>query len=125
MRRLLPGDQERLFSFLRIRQGNGRNRSHPTADYLNRLYKEGKLKFKGELPWKVTYHDPCHTGRHLNKFIIDHEGKQLWEGAYLDVDQSECLYEQPRDLLKAIPGIEFVEMNRIGPTRSVAAAEEE
>ena len=83
-----------------------------TADYLNRLYKEGKLKFEGELHWKVTYHDPCHTGRHLNKFIIDEEGKQLWKGAYVDVDQSECLYEQPRDLLKAIPGVELVEMKR-------------
>jgi heterodisulfide reductase subunit D len=83
-----------------------------TADYLNRLFKEGKLKFEGELPWKVTYHDPCHTGRHLNKFIIDKEGTQLWKGAYVDVDQSECLYEQPRALLKAIPGVEVVEMKR-------------
>jgi Fe-S oxidoreductase len=83
-----------------------------TSDYLNRLYKEGKLKFKGELPWKVTYHDPCHTGRHLNKFIIDKDGGTLWQGAYLDVDENECLYNQPRELLQAIPGIELREMDR-------------
>ncbi len=82
------------------------------ADYLNKLHKEGKLEFKGELAWKVTYHDPCHTGRHLNKFIIDEDGSQQWKGAYLDVDQGECLYEQPRELLQAIPGIEMVEMKR-------------
>lgn len=84
-----------------------------TAKYLYNLYKEGKLKFSDNLPWKVTYHDPCHTGRHLNKFKIDEDGSQLWEGAYLDVDEGECLYDQPRELLKAIPGIEFTEMQRI------------
>ncbi len=83
-----------------------------TADYLYGLYKEGKLEFKGELPWKVTYHDPCHTGRHLNKFTIDEDGSQQWKGSYLSVDESECLYEQPRELLKAIPGVEFAEMKR-------------
>jgi Fe-S oxidoreductase len=83
-----------------------------TTDYLSRLHKEGKLKFKEGLQWKVTYHDPCHTGRHLNKFLIDDEGTRLWKGAYLEEDNGECLYEQPRDLLKAIPGVEFVEMKR-------------
>jgi heterodisulfide reductase subunit D len=84
-----------------------------TADYLSNLYKDGKLTFSGELPWKVTYHDPCHTGRHLNKFIIDEDGSQLWKGAYLDLSEEECLYDQPRELLNAIPGIEFTEMQRI------------
>jgi len=84
-----------------------------TADFLNRLYKEGKLTFQGALPEKVTYHDPCHTGRHLNKFIVDKEGSQLWEGAYVDMDESDCLYDQPRELLRAIPGLELAEMTRI------------
>jgi Fe-S oxidoreductase/FAD/FMN-containing dehydrogenase len=50
------------------------------------LVHEGKLEFKNEIPMKVTWHDPCHIGRH---------GK---------------IYEEPRDVLKAIPGIELCEM---------------
>ena len=37
---------------------------------------------------KVTYHDPCHLGRHMN------------------------LYEEPREIISNIPGIELVEMKR-------------
>jgi Fe-S oxidoreductase len=44
---------------------------------------EGKLD---EMPTKVTWHDPCVLGRHLE------------------------IYEQPRDVLKAVPGLELAEM---------------
>jgi len=84
-----------------------------TVQILHDLWQKGKLNLTGELPLKVTYHDPCHTGRHLNKFIVDKDGSQLWPGAYLDVSEADCLYDQPRDLLRAIPGVEFTEMERI------------
>jgi len=84
-----------------------------TAEYVNRLFQQGKLKFEKELPWTVTYHDPCHTGRHLNRFVVDHDGSQLWPGAFVDRDESKCLYEQPRKVLQAIPGLKLVEMERI------------
>jgi Fe-S oxidoreductase len=38
---------------------------------------------------KITYHDPCHIGRHMG------------------------IYQQPREVLKMIPGIELIEMDRI------------
>ena len=84
-----------------------------TVEFIHRLIKDGKLKIEKELPWKVTYHDPCHTGRHLNKFNVDKDGSELWEGAFIDVDESDCLYDIPREVLKSIKGVEFVEMERI------------
>jgi len=62
-----------------------------TVEYLDRLIKEGKIKFSKNVPMKVTYHDPCHLGRHL---------------------RDDGVYEPPREVLKSIPGIEMVEMER-------------
>jgi Fe-S oxidoreductase len=62
------------------------------VEYLDQLIKEGRIKFKRRLPMKVTYHDPCHLGRHLSDAGV---------------------YEPPRNILKSIPGLELVEMERI------------
>lgn len=83
------------------------------TQFLHDLWTSGQLKLTGSLPWKVTYHDPCHAGRHLTKFIVDKEGTQLWAGAYVSLNDKDCLYDIPRDLLKAIPGIDLREMRRI------------
>jgi glycolate oxidase len=58
--------------------------------YLEKLIDEGKIKFKGELGKKVTYHDPCDLGRAFKMF------------------------EEPRNILKKIPALEYVEMARNG-----------
>jgi heterodisulfide reductase subunit D len=55
------------------------------SQLLARLVKNGALKFK-ELNMTVTYHDPCDLGR------------------------NSSVYEEPRDVIKAIPGINFVEL---------------
>jgi heterodisulfide reductase subunit D len=60
-----------------------------TVDIVDRALQEGSLKFTHEVPLKVTYHDPCHMGRHSN-----------W-------------YDPPRRVLEAIPGLEFVENERV------------
>ena len=58
------------------------------AEMLSRLVSEGKLK-PGEVDAKkVTYHDSCYLGR------------------------SNDIYDQPRDILKSIKGIETTEMER-------------
>jgi heterodisulfide reductase subunit D len=54
------------------------------------LYKRAKL-LKGHLKpmkMKVAYHDPCHLGRHMG------------------------VYEEPRELLKMVPGVELVEFKQ-------------
>jgi Fe-S oxidoreductase len=57
------------------------------TQYLAQLIKEGRLKFSKELNRKVTYHDPCYLGRH------------------------NSIYEEPREILRSIPGLELVEIS--------------
>ncbi len=60
------------------------------SQYLLELMNEGRLELKGEYPKKVTYHDPCYLGRHNN------------------------IYDEPRDLLNLVAGLELVELEESG-----------
>jgi heterodisulfide reductase subunit D len=58
------------------------------VEFVNELVKDKKFDMRKEQNIHVTYHDPCHIGRHCG------------------------LYEPPREVIKAIPGVEFTEMPR-------------
>ena len=59
-----------------------------SVHYLDKLIQEGRLKFSKEFSKRVTYHDPCDLGRTFK------------------------IFEEPRNIIKAVPGVEFVEMAR-------------
>ncbi len=91
-----------------------------TVQYLERLIKEGKIKFGKSIPMKVTYHDPCHLGRQGESYVP-------WDGVAKKIKGqinlfnppkprytgARGVYDAPRNVLKSIPGIELVEMERI------------
>jgi Fe-S oxidoreductase len=69
------------------------------VEFIDRLIKDGKLKFTKTIPMTVTYHDPCHLGRR------DH--------IYVPGEAIMGIYDPPRDIIKSIPGLELIEMERI------------
>jgi Fe-S oxidoreductase len=89
-----------------------------TTEYLDRLIKEGKLKPTKRVAAKVTYHDPCHLGR-LGEPYIHWQGKEIpgFQRRFdppRELRRGTCgIYEPPRDVLKSIPGLKLVEMDRI------------
>ncbi len=90
------------------------------TQYLEKLINEGKLILKKPLPLKVTYHDPCHLGR-LGEPWIHWNGKEVKAGVQMILHDppkkfrrgANGVYEPPRNIIKSIPGLEFVEMYRI------------
>lgn len=55
---------------------------------INELIKDKRIKLSAVMNAKLTYHDPCYLGRHNG------------------------VYDAPREVLKAIPGLEVIEMQR-------------
>ncbi|MBU0996255.1 MAG: (Fe-S)-binding protein [Proteobacteria bacterium] len=85
-----------------------------TTEYVDSLIKNGSLQLRNKVPMKVTYHDPCHLGRRGEIY------KAGWEGDNklfrpVRFKQNGCLgiYDPPRDIIKSIPGVELIEMERI------------
>ena len=56
------------------------------SQFIAELIKDGRLELNGEYAKKLTYHDPCYLGRHNN------------------------IYDEPRDILTQISGVELAEM---------------
>jgi len=83
------------------------------TQFLERLVGEGKLRFSREVPMLVTYHDPCHLGRMGEPFLVDWKGDKLERPMSLKRTGRKGIYDSPRNLISAIPGMELTEMERI------------
>jgi Fe-S oxidoreductase len=59
-----------------------------SSQLFRELHRAGKLSFEKEIPLQVTYHDPCHLGRHCG------------------------IYDAPRELIERAPGVSLREMPR-------------
>lgn len=91
-----------------------------TVEFIHRLIKAGRIRLSKTIPMTVTYHDPCHLGRRGEPYIpwkgverktrgqiVIHEPRKVrYNGA-------NGIFEPPREVLRSIPGLNLVEMERI------------
>jgi Fe-S oxidoreductase len=85
------------------------------TEVIDRLLKSNKLTLTKKRELKVTYHDPCLLGR-LSELYVPWQGEIKAFGYHEPAKKfrrgTNGVYEAPRNILKAIPGVESVEMIR-------------
>ncbi len=67
----------------------------PLSVFLREKIRNGNVDYKIPLNYNVTYHDPCHNGRHL-----------------MHLKGKDWAFEAPRDCIQSIPGVKFRDMVR-------------
>ncbi len=85
------------------------------VEFVAEKVKSGALKMNKPFEKRLTYHDSCSLSR-LSEPWTPYEGKRGWMGCVEPRLQrrrgKNGIYAQPREILKAIPGVELVEMPR-------------
>ncbi|MCP4755918.1 MAG: (Fe-S)-binding protein, partial [Proteobacteria bacterium] len=87
--------------------------------FLDRLAQDGVIQAKNSVPMRVTYHDPCKLGRLGENYDPWNGEYSRMRGGMLVPDPpkprrlgTQGVYDAPRNLLKSVPQLELVEMER-------------
>ncbi|MDR2487527.1 MAG: (Fe-S)-binding protein [Clostridiales Family XIII bacterium] len=90
------------------------------AELLAELVRDGRVAFTKPVAMTVTYHDPCHLGRLGEPYVAWDGGEKkilnqihTWEPARPRYAGTYGIYDAPREILAAIPGLKLIEMERI------------
>jgi len=89
VKRIITGSPHCFNAFMKdYKEFDGNYEVWHYTQFIKELIEKGKITPKQKVEKRVTYHDPCYLGRHNN------------------------IYDEPREVLKSIPGLELIEMER-------------
>ena len=83
------------------------------SQFMAMLIDQGRIKFNREISRRVTYHDPCYLGRMGEPYLGDWKENKLLRPMHKKRSGRQGVYDTPRNIIAAIPGLELVEMERI------------
>lgn len=90
------------------------------SEFLIQLIKSRRLRLPKPIVRKVTYHDPCYLGRQSEPPITWAGENKITHGCMTYSDPPKEInrgvhgvYDEPRQILRKIRGLDFIEMHRI------------
>jgi Fe-S oxidoreductase len=90
------------------------------SELLADLVKKGRLRLPRPVERRVTYHDPCYLGRQSEPPVTWEGEHKVTHGCMTYADPPRAInrgvggvFDEPRSVLRAIKGLDFVEMYRI------------
>jgi Fe-S oxidoreductase len=86
------------------------------VEYVDEMMKNGKLKMKKPVSMRAVYHDACSLGRLSEPWKPWKGDRELWGCTVPPIERRRGtygVYQQPRDILDAVPGLNRIESIRI------------